>query len=123
MKCEYTQCHTPLRHGAIIWKKELGGDWGDAQYPNGVPPLGVVMDHKDDDKNHCRRRVGVPICREGNGSRGTAPLQGVHQEAADDHSGEGGLTHLLFYVHGGGADARDNPVGAMLGSRRVGIDE
>ena len=24
--------------GVTIWKQELGGDWGDAQGPDGIPP-------------------------------------------------------------------------------------
>ena len=32
----------------IIWQKELGGDQGDAQGPDGVPSSGVATDHKDD---------------------------------------------------------------------------
>ena len=33
--------------GAIIWQRELGSDWGDAQVPDGVPPLGGATYHGD----------------------------------------------------------------------------
>ena len=77
--------------GDIIWKQELGGDRGDAQGPDRIPLLGGVMDHRDDRKTWGRQKVGVPIVRGGNISRGDPPHRGVHQEVADDNSGEGAL--------------------------------
>ena len=62
-----------------------------------------------------RRRVGVPIGRGGDGSRGDPPHWGLHQEAAYDHSVEGGLSSHLCTVHRGGTDAGDERVGAMVG--------
>ena len=47
----------------IIWQREIGGDQGDAQGPDGVPPLGGVTDHGDDGKTQDRLRVGVPISK------------------------------------------------------------
>ena len=60
----------------------------------------------------------VPIGRGGNGSHGDPPHWGLHQEAADNHIGEGSLSPRQCTVHGRGADARDDPVGAMVGSKR-----
>ena len=47
--------------GATIWQQGLGGDRGDSQGPDRVPPPGGAMDHGDDRKTQGRRRVGVPI--------------------------------------------------------------
>ena len=66
----------------------MGGDRGDAQGPGGVPTLGGIMDHGDDGETRGRRRVGVPLGSRGNGIRGDPPHQGVHQEAAGEHSGK-----------------------------------
>ena len=63
--------------------------------------------------------MGVPIGRGCDRSRRDPPHRGVHQEAVDDHSGEGGLQLRMCTVHGGGEDYRDDPVGAMVGSIRV----
>ena len=40
---------------AVLWKLELGGDRGDDQGPDGVPPSGGVMDHGDDGKRGAGR--------------------------------------------------------------------
>ena len=61
--------------------------------------------------------MGVSIGRGEDGSCGNPSHRGVQQEAADNHIGEGGLLHRLCTVHGGGSDAGDNTVVAMVGSR------
>ena len=104
--------------GAIICQQELGGDWRHNQGPDGVLPSSVETDHRDDRKTWGRQSVVVPISRGSDGSRRDPPHQGVHQEAVDEHSGEGGLPPRLCSVYRGGADDGDNPVGAMVGSRR-----
>ena len=58
--------------------------------------------------------MGVRIGRGGNGSHGYPPHKGLHQEEADDNSGEGSLLSRTCTVNGGGADAGDNTVGAMV---------
>ena len=113
--------------GAIIWQQELGSDRGDAQGTGGVPPSGGATDHGYDGETRGRLRVGAPIDSGGDGNRWASPHWIVHQEAKEDHSGEGVLPPHLCTVHGGGADAGDEPVGAMVGSRRgkrtQGVDE
>ena len=104
--------------GAIICQRDLGGDWGDAQGPDGVPSSGGATDHGDDGKTQGRRRVGVPISRRGDGSLGVPTHHSVYQEAADNHIGEGGLPPRLCTVHRGGTDAGDEADGALVGSRR-----
>ena len=105
----------------------MGGDRGDVQGSDGIPPSGGATDHGDDGETRGSRRLGVPISRRGDGSRGATPHRGVHQEVADNHSGEGGLSPCLCTVHGRGADAGDDPDGALVVSRRStrigGIDE
>ena len=71
--------------GNIIWQRAMGGDRGDAQGPDGIPPLGGAMDIKDYGETRGRQRLGLPIGRGGNGFRGDPPHQGVHQEASDNH--------------------------------------
>ena len=56
-----------------IWKQELGGDWGDAQVPDGVTPSGSMMDHGDDSKTWGRQRLGVSSGRGGGGHGGSPP--------------------------------------------------
>ena len=104
--------------GAIIWQQDLGGDRWDAQGPDRVPPLCGATDHRDDGETRGRRRVGVLIGREGYGSCGDPNHWGVHQEAVDDHSIEDVLPPCICTVHGGRADARGDPVSAMVRSRR-----
>ena len=77
-----------------------------------------ATDHRYDGEMQGRRRVGVPISSGGYGILRDTTHLGVHQYAADYHSGEGGLPPSLCTVHKGGADARDEPVDAMVGSRR-----
>ena len=36
--------------GALVRKRNLGGEGVDAQGPGGVPPLGGATDHRDDGK-------------------------------------------------------------------------
>ena len=104
--------------GAIIWQQDLVCDHGDSQGPDRVQPSAGVTDNRDDRKIWGRQIVGVPIGRGGNGIHRAPPNWGVHQEAADNHSGEGGLPPCLCNVYGGVANARDDPVGGMVGSRR-----
>ena len=104
--------------GAIIKHRELVGDYGDAQGPGWVPPLGGAKDHKDDGKMRGKQRVGVLLVSGGDGSRGDPPHCVVHQEAEVEHSGEGCLLPRLYTVYGGREDARDEAVGAMVGPRR-----
>ena len=71
--------------------------------------------------------MGLLICRGGDGSRRALPYLGVYQEATYDHIREDGLSPRICTVNGGGADAEDVPVGAMVRSRRDkltrGVDE
>ena len=53
-----------------LWKQEVGGDRGDAQGPDRIPPSGGALDHGDDGKTWGRRRVVVSRGRGGNGLRG-----------------------------------------------------
>ena len=95
----------------------MGGDRGDAQVPDGIPISGGATDLRNDGEMQGRRIVGLPIGRGGNGRHGYPPYWGVHQEAADDHSGEGGLLPYICTTHRGGADTGDKPFGAIAGSR------
>ena len=96
----------------------MGGDQGDAKGPDGLPPLGSATDHGDDGEMWGRLRVGVSSSRGGNGLRGAPPHRSINQEMADKHSGQGGLSAHLYTVHVGVEDARDDPDGALVGSRR-----
>ena len=98
-----------------IWKRYLGGDRGNAQGTDGVPPLSGATDNGDDGETWGRRRVGVPRSRGGDGILWDPPHRSIHQEAADDHSGEGGLPACKCTVHRGGEDAGDEPDGALMG--------
>ena len=101
-----------------LWNQEMGGDQGDVQGPDGVPPSGGAMDHGDDGETRGRRRVGVSSGRGGDGLCRDPPHHGIHQETTDDHSREGGLPARICTVHGGGEEAGDDPDGALVGSRR-----
>ena len=101
--------------GAIIWQREMGGDRGDAQGPDGVPTSGGVTDHGDDGETRGRWRVRVPSGRVGDVRYEDPPHHSVHQEAEDKHIGQGCLLPRICTVHGGGANARDELVGAMVG--------
>ena len=70
---------------------ELGGDWGYAQGPGGVPPLGSATDHRDGGKTRSRQRAVVPLGSGGNVNRGDPPHQGVYQEVKGDHIRNGGM--------------------------------
>ena len=85
----------------------MSGDRGDSQDPGGVPPLGGTKDHGADGETRDRRRVGVPCSSGVNGSRGSPPHRGIHQEMTDIHSRKGGLPPHLRDLHGGGADSGD----------------
>ena len=61
------------------WKQELGGDWGDAQGPDGISPLGGVTDHGYDGKTWGHRRVVVSRGKGGNGRRGDPPHRSIHK--------------------------------------------
>ena len=104
--------------GANIWNRELVGDRGDAQGPDGIPPSGSTMDHGYDVETRGRRRLVVSRVRGGDGRHGSPPHWSVHQEAEYNHFGEGGLLPHLCTVHGGRADAGDEPDGEMVGSKR-----
>ena len=103
--------------GDILWQRYLGGNRVYAQGPGGVPPSVAATDHGDDGKTRGRRIVEVPIDSGGNGRCGSPPHWGVHQEAEENHIGEGGLTPCLCNVHKGGTDARNKPVGVVVGKR------
>ena len=45
--------------GAIIWQRELGGDQGDAEDPDGIPLSSGVTDHRNVGETRGRWRVGV----------------------------------------------------------------
>ena len=34
--------------GVTLWKQDLGGDQGDSQGPDGIPPSGGTPDNRDD---------------------------------------------------------------------------
>ena len=103
--------------GDLIPQRELGVDRLDAQCPGGVLPLDRARDHRDDGKTRGMLIVVVPIDSGGNGRCGSPPHWGVHQEAEENHIGEGGLTPCLCNVHKGGTDARNKPVGLLVGKR------
>ena len=62
--------------------------------------------------------MGVPSGILGDGRRGDPPHRNVHQEATYEYRREGGISTRICTVHGGGANSGDEPVGAMVGSRR-----
>ena len=95
-----------------------GGERGDAQVPKGVPSSSIATDHEDDRKIRDRLRVVVPIGRGGDGIREAPPHRDIHQESSDNHSAEGCLPLSLCTVQIGRADAREELVGVMVGSRR-----
>ena len=105
--------------GAIIWKQKMGGDQINDQSTDRVPPTGGTTDHGEDGKSRGRRRVEVPIGIGGDESCRDPIHWGVHQEEEGNHNLEGGLPLCLCTVHGGGADAGDEPSGAMVGLRCV----
>ena len=76
------------------------------------------MDHGDDGKLRGRQRVLIPLSSGGNGILRAPPHWGVHHEAAGNHRIKWGLPPHLGDVHGGGVDAGDNLVHAMVGTRR-----
>ena len=105
--------------GVTLWKRELGGDRGDAQGSVSVPPSGGATDHGDDGGTWGRRRVGVSIGRGGDGLHGDPPNRSINQESEGNHSGEGGFPSCLYILHGGGEDDGDDPDGTLVGSRRI----
>ena len=46
--------------GATIWQQGLGGDRGDSQGPDGVPPLFGATDHRDDGEKKGSQRGVLP---------------------------------------------------------------
>ena len=107
--------------GAIrvtLWKRELGGDQGDDQGPDGIPPVISKTDHRDDVETWGRRRVGVSRSRGGNELRGATPHWSINKEDADNHIGEGDLPACICVLHGGGENDGDDPDGALVRSRR-----
>ena len=93
----------------------MGGEWGDAQGPDGVTPPGGATDHRDDGEKWGRRRVGVYRGRVGDGLRGDPPHRSIYTEAAYDHIREGGLQACLYIVNGGIEDAGYKPDDALVG--------
>ena len=65
-----------------------------------ITSTGGKEDHRDDGDTWVRRGVGIPPSGGGNGQQGTPPHQRVHQEAAGDHSGKGGMppTYELCFM-------------------------
>ena len=99
-------------------KQELGGDRGDAQGSDSVPPLGGATDHGDDGKPWGWRRVGASSGRGGNGLCRAPTHWSIHKEVADNHNGEGVLPACICIVHRGGDNDGDKLDCALLGSRR-----
>ena len=64
--------------GAVIWQRDMGGDRGDAQCPDGITPSGDATDHGYDGEMRGKQRVVVPIGRGGDGCREDTPHQGLH---------------------------------------------
>ena len=62
--------------------------------------------------------MGVPSGILGDGRRWDPLNRSVHQEATYEYRREGGISTRICTVHGGGADAGDEPDGALVGSRR-----
>ena len=85
-----------------IQKRELGGERGDTQGPDVIPPLGGLMDQKDVRKTWGQRRVRVSSGRGGDGICRAPPHRSIHKEVADNNSGEGGLLDCLCIVKVGG---------------------
>ena len=104
--------------GVTLWKRELGGDWGDAQGPDGIPPSGGATYHGDDREMWGRQRVGVSNGRGGDGISEDPPHRSIHKEAGDNHSREFGLPACLCIMHGGGENYGDNIDDTLVGSRR-----
>ena len=75
----------------------MGGDWGDAQGPDVIPPSGGATDHRDDIKIWGRQRVGISSGRGGNGLCGAPTNQIIHKEAVDGHGKEGGQLDCLLF--------------------------
>ena len=61
-----------------LWKKDLGGDQGDAQGPDGITQSGGATYHEDDDETLGRRRVGVSSSIGGDELHGDPPHQIIH---------------------------------------------
>ena len=104
--------------GVTLWKRDLGGDQGYSQGPDGVPPSGGAIDHGDEGETWVRHIVVLSSSRGCDGLRGDPPHQIIHQEVEDGHSGEGGLPACLCIIYGGGEDAEGDPGGALVGSIR-----
>ena len=96
----------------------MGGDRGDAQGPDGIPPYSGKTDHGDDRETWGRRRVVLSSGRRGNGLRWDPPHQSIHKEARDNHIGEGVLPACIFTVRRGVENDGDKPYGVVVGSRR-----
>ena len=84
--------------GAVVvtlWKKELGGNRVDAQVPDDVTPLVGATDQGDDGETWVWWRVVVSSSRGDDKRRWDPPHRSIHKDAADEHSGEGGLPACL----------------------------
>ena len=64
---------------------------GNAKGPGGVPSMSVQADREDDGNTWGGKGVAISPGGSVSGSRGTTPYNGVHYEAAGDHSGKGGM--------------------------------
>ena len=59
----------------------------------------------------------VSIGRGVDGLSRAPPHQSIHKEAAEKHSGEGGLLACVCILHGGRENVGDEPDGTLVGSR------
>ena len=57
----------------LLRRQDLGGDWGDAQFSDGVPPSVCATDHGGYGKTWGTPGVGVSIDRGGDGIFGATP--------------------------------------------------
>ena len=72
-----------------LWKRELGGNQGDSQVSYNVPPSGGTIDHREYGRTWGLRKVVLYSGRGIDRLHEAPPYRSIHQEAADDHSGEG----------------------------------
>ena len=61
-----------------LWKRKLGGDRGDAQGPDGIPPSGDATYNGDDVEMWGRQILGISSSRGGNGLCGDPPHKSIH---------------------------------------------
>ena len=85
--------------GVTLWKRELGGDQGDAQCPDGISPENGTTYHRDDSKMWGRRRIVVSSSRGGDRLSGDPLYRIIDTGTAENHSGESGLPACVCTVH------------------------